>query len=158
MNSCLFLLMILIFSFSLACFGQGGAAVNNFRDYVNKSTHDADNSLNEDMDWYRPTPKDSTAGQKERTDNRGMLRGIPSKWQGCRKDSECTAAVADCVSWEGINKDYLSRLFGKLGGCSASIDPGFQPQAACVAGSCQITTKTTDVSWDEWLSGMSKRR
>jgi hypothetical protein len=87
-----------------------------------------------------------------------MLPGIPAKWKTCALDSECTAVVADCVSWDVLNKKYLNKIYRNLNSCSESVDPGFKPEVVCVDRRCKTTQKTTDVSWEEWLNEMRKNR
>jgi hypothetical protein len=89
-------------------------------------------------------------------DSPPVLQGISAKWQVCTTDSDCTATVADCATWEALNKKYLSKIAKNLKLCSVSIDPGFQPETVCVAKACKTTDKNTQVSWEEWLSAMRK--
>lgn len=92
---------------------------------------------------------------QENADKTGIkksLQGIPVKDQACVKDSDCTAGVVDCDSWEPYNKMFSNELFKNTGSCPASIDPGFQPAVLCVAKACKTSEKTTRVSWDDWLS------
>jgi len=91
-------------------------------------------------------------------DSQPALQGVPAQWQACSLTSDCTAVVVDCASWEPLNKKFLHRIAKNLNSCSASIDPGFQPETVCVHKACQTTQKTTRVSWEEWLSQMRKTR
>ena len=84
-------------------------------------------------------------------DTKKSLRGIPGKDQVCGADSDCTSGVVNCDSWEPYNKKFSRELFKVMGSCPASIDPGFQPAAVCVAQRCQTTEKISDNSWDDWL-------
>jgi hypothetical protein len=85
-------------------------------------------------------------------------QGIPPKWRVCSIDSDCEAGVESCLYWEPINKEYIKALSKSLDGCTASIDPGFQPVTVCVNKTCQATDKTTDVSWEDWLDKMQKMK
>ena len=71
-------------------------------------------------------------------------------------DSDCTAVAADCVTWEAINKRYLGKIIKDLNSCTTAVDPGFQPESICAQKTCQTTEKTTNVSWEEWLSATRK--
>lgn len=144
-----FILLFLVFS--KISFADGNSYINNFNEYVNLSDKSSDNST--DKIIYPSTPMSPEVGKNpEGADSKPALRGIPAKWQGCATDSDCTAGVADCVSWEALNKEYLPDLFKDLSSCSASIDPGFQPEAVCAHKQCEITEKNTNVSYEEWLS------
>jgi hypothetical protein len=152
-NSAL-LITILLFVFSKICWGDGNSQANDFSEYINAPGNAGDNSDNNMP--FPPMTGAKIRRDSERSDSgdsgaKSLLQGIPPKWKACLIDSDCTAAVADCASWDALNKKYLNRLSKNLKSCSESIDPGFQPVTVCVQKFCQATDKTTLVSWDEWL-------
>jgi len=152
-NSAL-LFVVLFLVFSKTCWGQGNSQINNFNAYINSSGGSVESLVNKDI---APMPVDDKT-KENLVKAEPLLPGIPAQWQVCSIDSDCTAVVADCVSWEPLNKKYLTKLSKNLNFCSTSIDPGFQPKTVCVKKACKATDKTTLVSWQEWLSEMRKRR
>lgn len=138
-------------------FGDEGNSAGSFNDYINSPEGASGSPVDKNIDLSHAAHHEDRKNQ-EKTDTKQPLQGIPAKWQACAKDSDCTAAVADCVSWEPLNKKYLHKLSKNLNSCSASIDPGFQPESICVGQACQTTEKTTNVSWEEWLGEMRKEK
>jgi hypothetical protein len=124
--------------------------VKNFSDYVNLSGNSVESAVNKQVNPL-PSSKDKPQ-EKEAQDAPAVLQGILPKWKSCAANSDCTAVVADCVSWEPINKKYVHKISKNLYSCAPSIDPGFQPVAVCANKVCKATDKTTLVSWKEWLS------
>ncbi len=130
----------------------------SFSDYINSSQASSKNSVNKALD-ITAAPNDVVEKRADKQDTKPSgLQSIPGRWKACDADSECTAGVVDCVSWEALNKKYLHKLGKDLNACVASIDPGFQPQTACVAKTCQTTNKSTNVSWEEWLNDMQEKK
>lgn len=133
--------------------GDESSNESYFSNYVNSSPKDQAVSPIVDKN-VKPThaKNDEHGKNSDEKDTGPVLQGIPAKWRACTMDSDCTAGVLDCVSWDALNKKHLKELSKNLRSCSASIDPGFQPEAACVHKACQITGKITDVSWEEWYN------
>jgi len=156
------LITIVLLMLTQICWADGNSQVNNFSDYINSPENSADNSAKKNMNLPPMiSPKTGEASDKtnsSNSDSKSITRGIPIKWKACTIDSDCTAVVADCVSWDALNKKYLNKLARNLKSCSESIDPGFQPLTTCVNQMCKTTDQTTLVSWDEWLNDMHKRR
>lgn len=154
MKSRALLIVSLFLIFSGVGFGDESFPVGNFNEYVNSPEGSSESSSGSSVDKNvnsTSAVKNEARKNPDETDTKQVLQGIPSKWQACTMDSDCTAAVADCVSWEPLNKKYLDKISKNLHSCSASIDPGFQPETLCVAKMCKTTEKTTDVSWEDWL-------
>jgi hypothetical protein len=122
-----------------------------FNEYINSPEGNAGTSVDKNAS---PTPlkKKEDHKKSEKPDTKKSLQEIPSKDRTCAKDSDCTAGVADCVSWEPLNKKYVPELLKHSTSCSASIDPGFQPVTVCADKVCRTTDKFTDSSWDDWLN------
>ncbi len=137
--------------FASTGFGGVNSRDKIFNEYINTSVADPGSPVNAQL-----SPKQETNNEvqetPDQTDIKKSLQGIPFKDQACVKDSDCTAGVVDCDSWEPYNKMFSKELFKNTGSCPASIDPGFQPVARCVAKACKTTEKTTAVSWDDWLN------
>jgi hypothetical protein len=153
-----YLLFVPVFLiFPGASFGDESSHMGSFNDYINSPESSSGSSVDKNTGSDHKT-HDETGKKSEDTDTGPALQGIPAQWKACAMDSDCTAGVADCESWEPLNKKYLPKLSENLNSCSASIDPGFQPQTVCVDKACKITEKTTNVSWEEWLNEMQKRR
>jgi hypothetical protein len=151
-NSAL-LMIILLLIFSNESFGDDNSQINDFSDYINSSQGPLKSTVDNST---KPVPAMNHDLKKE-SNKEGpapVLKAIPYKWKTCTIDSDCTAVVADCVSWDSLNKKYLKKVSKDLNACSGSIDPGFQPVTVCVDKECKTTEKTTDVSWEEWLSKM----
>lgn len=153
MKTSTLLIIILLLISSNKSFGDDNSQINNFSDYINSSESPskspADNSPNP-----MPVVKKEHKEDHDNEDPHTGLKAIPYKWKMCAEDSDCTAAVVDCVTWDSLNKKYLKKLSKELNSCSESIDPGFQPVTVCIDKACKTTEKTTDVSWEEWLSKM----
>ena len=152
-------LMVFAVLFSQAAWGDGNAETSNFSTYANAPIDNSSSPAKDDAEQMKaetieamkasgPAPALPAVSQDENP----SMRAIPLKWQGCAIDSDCTAAVVDCVSWEPVNKSYLDKIPRDSKICSQSIDPGFQPQAVCLAKHCVTTEQTTTVSWQEWLN------
>ena len=157
MKNSVLLMVTLSLIFSKTCWGEGNSQINGFHDYINSPEGPAESIVNKEIPPI-PATNDKIEGNSIKSDSQPLLQGIPAKWQACAINSDCTAAVADCVSWEALNKKYLKKLSKNLNSCSATIDPGFQPETVCVKKACKTTDKTTLVSWQEWLSAMRKNR
>jgi hypothetical protein len=144
------LFIIFFFVFSATSFGDESPHLNIFNEYINSPTSNSEAAIDTNS-----SPKEVTNSEVQQTadkaDTKRSLQGIPAKDQTCATDSDCTAGVVDCVSWEPFNKKYSHELFKKSNPCPDSIDPGFQPVTVCAAKVCKATDKTTDVSWDDWL-------
>ena len=141
--------------FTIPSFGD----VGNFSHYIN-SGNSTDNSTDDSfIKVFNPAPPiDQKANQeKEKSEPKPTLQGIPSPWKVCAVNSDCTAAAVDCVNWEGTNKKYLKEIATYVRVCSTSIDPGFQPEAICENKECRTTEKMTTVSWEEWLGQEANR-
>ncbi len=149
------LFFILFLIFSRAGLGADSSHVNYFSDYINSPkapvVNAADNSVSPNNATNNEVSKNS-----DETGPTAALQGIPAQWKACTIDSDCTAGVVDCMSWQPLNKKYLHKLVKDLDPCLSSVDPGFQPQAVCINKACQTTDKSTDVTWEEWLSEMRK--
>ena len=149
------LIGVLFLIFPKVGWGDEGSSANNFSNYVNSPESPSDTPSDTPVDKNinpGPATNDEHGKKPDETDAKPVLSGIPFKWKACAVDSDCTAGVVDCVSWVPLNKKYLHKLSKNLRSCSASVDPGFQPEAVCVAKVCQTTEKSTNVSWEEWLS------
>ena len=149
-NSALLMWMLLLL-FPTVSFGASSPHVDKFSNYINSPEGTSESPIDKKINLSHAT-NDETGQNSEETNIKPVLQGIPAQWQACAVDSDCTAGVVDCVSWEAINKKYLKKLSENLRSCSASIDPGFQPEAVCVKKFCESTKKITHVSWAEWLS------
>jgi len=151
------LVAVLFLIFSQTCWGDGASQGGYFNEYVNSPEGPVVSLVNKEIN---PTPAahDKFKEHSVKEDSQAVLQGISAKWQACSVSSDCTAVVADCALWEPLNKKYLNRIAENLNSCSASIDPGFQPETVCVHKACQLTEKTTHVSWEEWLSQMRKKK
>jgi hypothetical protein len=149
------LFFILFLISSTTGFGAEISNVNIFNEYINSPDSNAEAPIDKNAVPKEVTNKEVTNSEvrksPDKADTKRSLQGIPAKDQTCAIDSDCTAGVVDCVSWEPFNKKYLHELFKKSTSCPASIDPGFQPVTVCVAKVCKATEKTTDASWDDWL-------
>lgn len=159
-NSAL-LFVVLFLIFSKTCFGDASSQAGSFNEYVNSpegawgspvAKKIIPASAVQDKTKDNPVKPDSV-----KADSPPVLQGISTKWQVCATDSDCTAVVADCASWEALNKEYFNKIAKNLNFCSASIDPGFQPVTRCVLKVCKTTEKNTNVSWEEWLGAMRKK-
>ena len=140
-----------------ACWADVNSQAKNYRDYINSPVNAADGSESTNINppaMTSPSPKKDA----DSSDTKSPLPGIPDQWKTCAMDSDCTAAVADCVSWDALNRKYLNNLSQNLRSCTKSIDPGFQPEALCIKKACQTTDINTFVSWEEWYSDMQKRK
>ena len=148
------LIFLLLLIFSKWCLSDDNPPVKNFNDYINNS---AESSMNKNMNPMLAA-KPEVNNNSDQADTQPQAQGISDQWKTCLTDSDCTAVVADCVSWDVLNKKYLNRFARNLRSCSDAIDPGFQLATACVHKMCQTIDKVTDVSFDEWLSDMHKRK
>jgi hypothetical protein len=149
------LFIILFLVFTKVCFGDDTSHADNFNNYVNSPGGSFDSLVNKDTNQINAI-NNKVEGKSDKTDSKPVLQKISAKWRICAIDNDCTSAAADCVSWESLNKKYLNKISKNLNSCSESIDPGFQPESICVDKVCKTTEKTTNVSWEEWLSEMSK--
>lgn len=156
MKTSAWLIVVLLLIFSQTCFGDGSSKGSYFNEYVNSPEGSVESSVNKTINPIHER-KDKTDKNSVKEDSQPVLQGIPSKWEVCAKDSDCTAVVVDCMTWDPLNKKYLKELAKNLNSCSGSIDPGFQPETVCVNKTCKTTEKTTNVSWEEWLSEMRKK-
>jgi hypothetical protein len=167
----------LLFSLFFMAFGTTAMAAS-FSDYINNNPAenaavDTESPASSNADSNTPTEgrhhhhksADNTDTDASSTTNAdtsdqkdaAVVEGIPMDWQTCGADSDCTAAVVDCLTWDPVNKKYLSKL-SNWDSCSESIDPGFQPQAVCSHNRCRTTDNTTSVSWPEWLANMRAQK
>ena len=147
----MFILFVILFLiFPGTSFGDENSRVKNFNEYVNSPEGNSEASVDKNASPMQVTNKE-VPEESDKSDSKRSLQGIPAKDQTCATDSDCTAGVVDCVSWEPYNKKYLHELFKGSNPCPSSIDPGFQPVTVCVAKICKATEKTSDVSWDDWL-------
>lgn len=152
-------IVILFLIFSGPSFGDEEAHNNIFNEFINSPEDNSENSTDKNIDSNQvmnaEVPEKSKKGDKkekaDKTDSKRSLQRVPAKDKTCAKDSDCTAGVADCVSWEAYNKKYSKELLKNPSYCSDSIDPGFKPVTVCVAKVCETTEKYTDDSWDDWL-------
>jgi hypothetical protein len=146
--SVLFVIVFLIFSGT----GYGDEAPKSsfFNEYINSPEGNAETSIDKNASPNTLTKKEDHK-KSEKPDTKKSLQSIPFKDQICTKDSDCSAGVVDCVSWEPLNKKFLDELFKHSTSCPDSIDPGFQPVTVCAAKECKTTDKFTDHSWDDWL-------
>jgi hypothetical protein len=144
------LFVILFLISSATSFGDESPHVNIFNEYINSPDSNAEAPIDKNA-----VPKEMTNSEvqknSDKADTKRSLQGIPAKDQTCATDSDCTAGVVDCVSWEPFNKKYSRELLKESTSCPESIDPGFQPVTVCAAKVCKATDKTTDTSWDDWL-------
>ena len=152
--------MVLLLVLTKLSWSEGNAQINDFSHYVNYSEGPQVNSVDNSVMPIEASSIESKEREDKESDkdegSRVILQGISSKWNVCHIDSDCTAVVADCVSWDSINKKYLRKIIKNLNSCSDVIDPGFQPETICAHKACKMTDKTTLVSWEEWLSQMQK--
>jgi hypothetical protein len=137
---------------ALVLFPLKGFGSNGFSEYVNSPEKPSDAPVNKVI-APEAKPQETSHNDTAKTDVR-PLSGVLAKWQVCSVDSDCAAVVADCMSWDAVNKKYLKLLAGNLKSCTDAIDPGFEPEAVCSAQKCRTTDKITHVSWEDWLDQM----
>ena len=158
LKNCLLAVVVLFLIFSKLCWGDGSSQTGNFSQYVNSPEGSVWGPVNKNINPIYVIKENSVKADSVQEDSQPGWQGISTHWQACSITSDCTAVVVDCASWEALNKKYLNRIAKSMNSCSASIDPGFQPETVCVNKACKITDKTTHVSWQEWLSQMRKTR
>jgi hypothetical protein len=142
----LFIISLIIFS--QTSYADESPRNNIFNEYINSPEGNSDYTVDKNAGPKSITKKDD----HKKSDTKKSLQEIPFKDQFCVKDSDCTAGVVNCVSWEPLNKKFLKELFKHSTPCPDSIDPGFQPVTVCAKSMCKTTERSTEASWDDWLN------
>lgn len=156
MKTVLLLIAVLALILATPLFGFEKPNAKPFNDYINGSPSNAQIAADKNT-GPAATPGDQPKDNSDQDAGPG-LPAVPRAWKTCSADSDCTAAVADCVSWEPLNKKYLDKISENLKSCTPSVDPGFQPKTVCVHRVCKTTQEITGVSWAEWLSKIRPSR